>query len=47
MDLPEKDLVSLEGSIGDSAATDGGRLAPGRFSLILELEVEKGREASN
>ncbi len=47
MDLPEKDLVSLEGSIGDFAATDGGGLAPGRLSPVLALEVEKGREASN
>ena len=47
MDLPEKDLVSLEGSIGDSAATDGSGLAPGRISLILAVEVEEGGEASH
>ena len=47
MDLPEKDLVSLEGSIGDFAATDGGGLAPGRLSPVLALEIEERGETSN
>ena len=41
LDFPTKDLVWLEGSIGDSSATDGGRLAPGRRSPIWRWKSKK------